>query len=209
MAILGRGWPEIRFDTGSSWDPATIESMLFADPATSGNDLVEDPGAGGVWQLLEGDDVVITSGHSDSYIYSNGDGDDVIVDSGSGSDDLLFLGLTDAQVRFRQVGDDLVAVIDADGPNGIVAGSVRMVGMGVEQIAFAADIDSAPHTVLTLAQVLASIAPASTGGSSDDSLSGSAGADTLTGHAGNDTLAGPGRVGCLCLAAWRWRRPDL
>lgn len=191
---------QVTFDGGAVWTAEMIRTMLEppALAATDGNDLVENPTPDATYQLGLGDDVVITSNRTDTYIYNTGDGHDVIAEDGSSDGDTMHLpDLMQADVRFVAEGQDLLVVIDANAARGIVAGSLRLVdalddpqsyrNAMIERFVFAdGELGVADVLGALVAGQATSGADSITASDLDDIIVGGAGDDTIAGEAGND-----------------------
>ena len=185
----------INFAGGTVWDTGDLTARLLPDVATDSNDLVENPVTANTYELGLGDDVIITSGFADVYVYNNGDGHDVIAEGGSDGidgDSLRLPDLTAQNIRFTRDADDLLIVIDENATTGAVAGSLRLVDAFlstssdstlIERIIFSDD------SILTIETVMQGLVDA-TATSADDVIMGTPFDDTISGGTGDDVLAG-------------------
>ncbi|WP_460077456.1 putative Ig domain-containing protein, partial [Roseibium sp. ROS1] len=188
------GVDSIKFGTGGSLSRGQLRQLLVTQQATAGDDVIETSAtdtSGNFATTLEGgegNDTLIGSKNSDTYLYNLGDGSDVINDaSTSGNTDSLSFGagIRAQDIVFERSGtanDDVVVTL-ADGSKLTLVDQMLGNGQGIEQLVFAnGDVLSGDFV---RSQVLSAASNAG-----DDTVTGTASGETLSGGTGQNTLIG-------------------
>lgn len=200
------GWEdieEIRFSAGEVWTQADIRERLLDQASTSGDDAIVGYWGADVFDGGAGDDVIHGHGGDDTYAFGFGSGHDTVHETFTVYEDrndavAFKAGVTQADVSFSRVGNDLVATLAGGLDSLSVHDFFVMEQREVEAFTFAdgSSLDRAQVSALALAAQITSGDDTVSGGWRDDVLAGGAGNDVLSGGAGGDTYqyaAGDGR----------------
>jgi Ca2+-binding RTX toxin-like protein len=181
---------QFRFADGTVWSDADVRARVLSQAKTAGNDTITGFFTADTLDGGAGNDILRGSSGSDTYVFGKGYGQDQIQESVDhhpfldGTDTLAFdASVLKTDVRFAQVGTDLVATILSTGEAIRVVGHFLNANSRIELVTFA------DGTKLSREQFEAN-ALSGAGTSGNDTITGSNGDNVLDGGAGNDTLRG-------------------
>ncbi|RZJ45364.1 MAG: hypothetical protein EON86_01625, partial [Brevundimonas sp.] len=200
------GWEdveEVRFADGQVWTQADIRERLLEQASTSGNDAITGYWNADVLDGGAGNDTLHGLGGDDNYLFGFGSGHDTIRETFEvyeGSQDTLAfkVGVTQADVSFSRVGNDLVATLAGGQDSVTIQEFFLREEREVEVFTFGdgSSLDRAQVAALALAAQTSTGHDTILGGWRADVLAGGQGDDVLSGGGGGDTYqyaAGDGR----------------
>ncbi len=177
---------QIQFANGVVWGAPELHAQVSRAFATDGDDVLDYNYELQYLALGKGNDELDGFFSFLEFEYANGDGRDTFGEYVH-VEKVLLKGLDRSDVTFRQMGNDLIAFVNADPVRGIEAGRIRFVQIMDETSGPQFVFDNG-HTLTFAQAVEATLDYLATNG--DDIIEGTSRNDRLSGKLGADVLSG-------------------